>query len=466
MKHRRGITVKDILNYKPGVMAFEGKWFDSFGTPERTGCWLIWGSSGNGKTYFALQLCKYLAQFGKVAYNSLEEGLSFSFQKAVKSVGMSDVSHNFILLDKEPVGTLSDRLKKQRSPDIIIIDSLQYSGLNKDTAKTLTDSFPHKLFIFISHADGKNPAGRTAKAVKFHASVKLHVEGYMVQYPITEVFMECYRILKPNGTFWLNMGDSYAGSGRGKGDINRKGVQSKASFVGDLFTKPYKLAGYKNKDLMGMPWTLALALRDNGFYLRQDIIWHKPNPMPESIRDRCTKAHEYIFLLTKSAKYYFDHEAMLEPAKYDGRKKMTHEGSAKYASNGTGIGVQNVSKGGRVRWPNTLPVRGHVSKEGLTGLPEQHHGGNIRITPARNKRSVWSVPTKAFKGAHFATFPPALIRTCIEAGCPIDGVVMDPFIGAGTTAIVAQELGRCYVGVELNADYVRIAEERVRKAGG
>ena len=281
---------------------------------------------------------------------------------------------------------------------------------------------------------------------------------------LMEVFMECYRVLKSDGTFWLVIGDSYAGSGRGKGDVNRKGVQAKASFVGDLFTKPYKLSGYKNKDLMGIPWMLAFALRDAGWYLRQDIIWNKPNPMPESIRDRCTKAHEYIFLLTKSARYHFDHNAMLEPAAYDGRKKMTHEGSAKYLSNGTGIGTQNVSKGGRERWPNKL--RGHVSKEGLTGLPEQHHGGNIRITPARNKHSVWTVPTKAFKGAHFATFPPALIRTCIEAGCPAGGVVLDPFIGAGTTAVVALELGRYYVGIELNADYVRMAEERVRGTVG
>ena len=182
--------------------------------------------------------------------------------------------------------------------------------------------------------------------------------------------------------------------------------------------------------------------------------------MPESVRDRCTKTHEYLFLLTKSAKYYFNHEAMLEPACYDGRKKMTHGGSAKYLNNATGIGTQNVSKGGRERWPNKL--RGHVSKAGTTGLPEQHHGGNIRVDhPARNRRSVWTVPTRAFKGAHFATFPPDLIRNCIAAGCPPNGVVLDPFMGAGTTAIVARELGRNYLGIELNADYVSLAENRV-----
>jgi DNA modification methylase len=300
---------------------------------------------------------------------------------------------------------------------------------------------------------------------------------------LTAVFMECRRVLKKDGTMWIVIGDSYAGSGRGIGDINKKSkAQSKASYVGE-FCKPYRLNGYKNKDLMGIPWALAFALRDGGFFLRQDIIWHKPNPMPESIRDRCTKAHEYVFLLTKSARYYFDHKVMLEPANYDGRKKMTHNGSTKYLN--SDIATQKAFKGGNDRWPNKL--RGYVGKEGLTGLSEQHHGGNIRPRPfgsknqngtlrndignmwtdgpARNKRSVWTVPTKAFKGAHFATFPPALIRTCIEAGCPADGVVLDPFMGAGTTAVVARELGRNYVGIELNSEYVKIAEERIKSAG-
>jgi len=275
---------------------------------------------------------------------------------------------------------------------------------------------------------------------------------------LTEVFIACRRVLKADGTMWIVIGDSYAGSGRGIGDINKKGIQQKASYVGE-FCKPYRITGYKNKDLIGVPWALAFALRDAGWYLRQDIIWHKPNPMPESIRDRCTKAHEYVFLLTKSARYYFDHTAILEPAKYDGRKKMTHEGSAKYAGNAAGIATQTVSKGGRERWPNK--IRGFSAKEGGTGFLEQHHGNNIPTLPARNKRSVWTVPTRGFKGAHFATFPPDLIRTCIEAGCPPDGVVLDPFMGAGTTAIVAQELGRNYVGIELNSDYVRLAEERI-----
>jgi DNA modification methylase len=200
--------------------------------------------------------------------------------------------------------------------------------------------------------------------------------------------------------------------------------------------KPYKLNGYKNKDLMGVPWQLAFSLRAGGWYLRQDIIWHKPNPMPESIRDRCTKAHEYIFLLSKSPRYYFNHAAMLEPAHYDNRKKTAHGGSTKYANSPHG---QTFSHGGRERW--------------------QVQDGQF----VRNRRSVWSVPTRAFKGAHFATFPPNLIRACIDAGCPPGGVVLDPFMGAGTTAVVARELGRNYVGVELNAEYVKMAEDRIAK---
>ena len=255
---------------------------------------------------------------------------------------------------------------------------------------------------------------------------------------LTDVFMECRRVLKKDGTMWIVIGDSYAGSGRGIGDINKKGIQPKASFAGE-FLKPYRLNGYKNKDLMGIPWALAFALRASGWYLRQDIIWAKPNPMPESVLDRCTKAHEYIFLLSKSPKYYFNHEVMLEPAKYDGRKNTIHNGSAKYQGNAAGIPTQTLSKGGRERW-------------------QMRRGEYLR-----NKRSVWTVPTRPFKGAHFATFPIDLIKTCIQAACPSGGVVLDPFMGAGTTAVVARELGNNYIGIELNSDYIEIAESRLKE---
>ncbi|GHT62775.1 methyltransferase [Bacteroidia bacterium] len=256
---------------------------------------------------------------------------------------------------------------------------------------------------------------------------------------LMEVFNQVRRVLKPSGTFWLNIGDSYAGSGRGKGDINQKGVQPKASFIGDKFNKPYKLDGYKNKDLIGIPWMLAFALRESGWYLRQEIIWHKPNPMPESVRDRCTKSHESLFLLTKQPKYYFNHEEMLEPAIYDGRKNLVKKPSQKYLQENTGVPVQTLSKAGGERW---RVVNGQF---------------------VRNKRDVWTVSTRPFKGAHFATFPPDLIKPCVLAGCTVDGIVLDPFFGAGTTGLVAKQSGRNYIGVDLNAEYGKIAEERLQK---
>ena len=185
MKAKRALSVIDILSYKPKVMNFEGRWFDSFGTPELSGCWLIWGNSGNGKTRFALQLCKYLTNFGRVAYNSLEEGLSFSMKLAVIETGMVCVSRRFVLLDKEPVPELIARLEKKRSPDIVVIDSLQYSGLDKLSAKELTLRFPRKLFVLVSHAEGNHPAGRTAKSIRFDANLKLRVEGYKIPEPIS-----------------------------------------------------------------------------------------------------------------------------------------------------------------------------------------------------------------------------------------------------------------------------------------
>ena len=182
---KRAMSVDDILKYRPKSMAFDGRWEASFGKPEMTGCWLVWGGSGNGKTRFTLQLCKYLTRFGKVAYNSIEEGLSLSFQRAVEEERMCEVNGKFILLDKEPIDELIKRLELRKSQDIIVIDSLQYSGLNKDTAKKFVDRFPKKLFIFVSHAEGKSPAGRTAMAVKYHANQKLYVEGYRVPAPIS-----------------------------------------------------------------------------------------------------------------------------------------------------------------------------------------------------------------------------------------------------------------------------------------
>jgi len=182
---KKAISVTNLLRYNPRTMDFKGKWYDSFGRPGLGGCWIIWGASGNGKTRFALQLAKYLTNFGRVVYDSLEEGLSLSFKRAVIESGMVSTKNRFTMLDKEPVEELEKRLKTRRSADIVIIDSLQYSGLNKDTAKKLVDSYRNKLFVFISHAEGANPSGRTAKSVRFHADVKLRVEGFRIPDPIS-----------------------------------------------------------------------------------------------------------------------------------------------------------------------------------------------------------------------------------------------------------------------------------------
>lgn len=175
---KRALTVNEIRKYHAKTVPFEGEWYDTIGVPELTGAWIIWGRSSNGKTHFALQLAKYLAKFCRTAYNSIEEGLSLSMQKAIAEVGFSDVKRNFVLLDKESIADLKERLKKQRSPQVIIIDSLQYTGLTYAEYKDLRDSFRNKLFIFISHADGQEPKGNVARDVRYDAFVKIRVEGY------------------------------------------------------------------------------------------------------------------------------------------------------------------------------------------------------------------------------------------------------------------------------------------------
>jgi DNA modification methylase len=259
---------------------------------------------------------------------------------------------------------------------------------------------------------------------------------------LVEIFREVRRILRDDGTVWINIGDSYAGSGRGKGDINKKGIQQKASYVGD-FIKAYRIKGYKNKDLIGVPWMLAFALRADGWYLRQDIIWHKPNPMPESVTDRCTKSHEHIFLFTKSARYYFDYQSILEPAAFDGRKDTTMKGSVKYLETSTGLQQQSFASKGHERWSN-----------------------KVLNKPMRQKRDVWTVCTAPEKEAHFACFPQKLILDCIKAGCPEGGTVLDPFMGSGTTAVVARKLNRNYVGFELNPEYMKIADAKLHRELG
>ncbi len=246
---------------------------------------------------------------------------------------------------------------------------------------------------------------------------------------LVEVFREVRRVLRDDGTVWVNLGDSYNGSGKGgnpetsqwKGFVGNKDRENSAKRA------KTRIAGLKPKDLIGIPWMVAFALRSDGWYLRQDIIWHKPNPMPESVTDRCTKAHEYIFLLSKSQGYYFDQEAIKEPAVSD-----------------FGVGVINAKQ----KYSDGVGNQAHYGWMGGDG-------------ENRNKRSVWTVTTKPFKSAHFATFPPDLIVPCVKAGCPENGIVLDPFMGAGTTAVVARKLNRNYIGFELNEQYIKIANERI-----
>ena len=255
-------------------------------------------------------------------------------------------------------------------------------------------------------------------------------EAYVAQ--MVAVFREVKRVLRDDGTLWLNLGDSYNAAGReGHGTrIGYKQGTNRASDTGADNCRP-SVADLKPKDLIGIPWRVAFALQDDGWWLRQDIIWHKPNPMPESVTDRCTKAHEYVFLLSKSERYYFDAEAMKEPS-------VTNDPRRPYTSKGA------KDLDGRSEWKS-----GQARDKGDFSL--------------RNKRSVWTVATKPYKGAHFATFPPALIEPCILAGCPRLGTVLDPFGGSGTTGQVALSKERSAVLVELNSSYIPLINERIEK---
>ncbi|AYF87436.1 site-specific DNA-methyltransferase [Pseudomonas sp. DY-1] len=286
---------------------------------------------------------------------------------------------------------------------------------------------------------------------------------------LVEVFREVRRVLRDDGTCWVNMGDSYATGGRGgggsymaeRGDGAWKG-RSKAS---GWRSAP---AGLKHKDLMGMPWRLAFALQDDGWYLRQDIIWHKPNPMPESIRDRCTKAHEYLFLLSKSRRYYFDQAAISEPLAPASVERLAQEGWDDQEGRDRVPGKTNgaMKAVGGKRSKRYSFARETKATAGEHGQKGQHRPDrpDIDYSDKRNKRSVWSVATVGFKGAHFATFPPDLIRPCILAGAPRGGLVLDPFGGAGTTGLVAMQEGRLSVLCELNPGYAEIARARLATA--
>ena len=214
---------------------------------------------------------------------------------------------------------------------------------------------------------------------------------------LVDVFRNVRRVIRDDGTLWLNLGDSYA-----------------------------------NKQLTGIPWRVAFALQDDGWYLRQDIIWHKPNPMPESVTDRCTKSHEYLFLLTKSDRYYYDHVAIKEPGT---SRPPGNKGTSKYTAAYATIGDYHRTS---------------------AGLERPRSGYDVR-----NRRSVWTIAAKPYHGAHFAVMPEALVEPCVRAGCPESGTVLDPFVGSGTVGVVAVRQQKSFVGIELNADYLQMARSRI-----
>lgn len=251
---------------------------------------------------------------------------------------------------------------------------------------------------------------------------------------LVSVFLEVKRVLKDDGTLWIVIGDSYAGSRQQTNKGGKRNISGEIISAGDC----------KPKDLLGIPWMLAFALRNAGYFLRQEIIWHKPNPMPESVKDRCTKAHEYIFLLSKSRSYYFDAAAIAEPAAQSTIKRLEQN-----------IANQKGSKRvpGKTNGTMHAVAPGYVRKTGDRGK-EQY----ILL---RNKRSVWEVATTPFSGEHFATYPSKLIEPCILASCPVGGIVLDPFLGSGTTAFAALNSDRNFIGIELNPQNVELANRRI-----
>lgn len=274
------------------------------------------------------------------------------------------------------------------------------------------------------------------------------VEEYLQS--LVSVFREVRRVLRADGTLWVNMGDSYA---------TRSGSQPPTNTRNSCgHTAKHTPRGYKYKDLIGVPWQLAFALRADGWYLRQDIIWNKSNCMPESVRDRCTKSHEYIFLLSKSERYYFDAATISEP--------ITGASTKRYMQN-----IENQAGSFKQPGRNGRPMKAALPRFGgekygadQTEKTRTKSGKTYVPTPRRNKRSVWTVSTSGFRGAHFAVFPEKLIEPCILAGCPEGGMVLDPFMGSGTTGVVAKRLGRDFVGVEINPDYAKMAADRIAAA--
>jgi DNA modification methylase len=255
---------------------------------------------------------------------------------------------------------------------------------------------------------------------------------------LTEVFAEVRRVLRSDGTLWLNIADTYSGKGN-QGDFvaakNPKGRN------GQVVALNYKVEGCKPKDMIGIPWMLAFSLRDAGWYLRNDIIWMKENPMPESVKDRCARCYEHIFLFSKSRKYHFDYKAISEPIAPTTAERLKR-------------GLNGSNKFGKA-------IPGQAQQQTINRIREHGSITDDMINPLRNKRDVWTINTVPFKGGHYAAYPPKLVETCLLAGCPEGGIVLDPFMGSGTTGMVAKQLDRHYVGIELNPEYTELAYARI-----
>ncbi len=290
---------------------------------------------------------------------------------------------------------------------------------------------------------------------------------------LTDVFREVRRVLHPSGTLWLNCGDAYCGGGNYRGvneetlsdkQRSNRGAHGQLAIGRNGPPVGLKIDGLKPKDLIGLPWMLAFALRADGWWLRSEIIWHKLNPMPESVTDRPTKSHEQIFLLSKEANYFYDAEAIKEQSQIDehGRYDMAQKGIRTGLAY-LGQGLQDNSTKSRSN-RDSFKRNGSKREQSIpsqtvgTHRPDREESG--WDTATRNKRTVWTVATQPYSEAHFATFPPDLIKPCILAGCPAGGTVLDPFLGIGTTAAVALELGRSAIGIELSPEYVKLAQAR------
>lgn len=284
---------------------------------------------------------------------------------------------------------------------------------------------------------------------------------------LVEVFRQVRRVLKDDGTVWLNLGDSYSGSAKGADKKNGSTSGYKQQTNSGSINVPvqnWKIVGLKNKDLVGIPWRVAFALQADGWFLRSDIIWSKPNPMPESVTDRPTKSHEYIFLLSKSERYFYDADAIKEPAIYfDDDRKGRADPKHKSMPTGERNGIRPVYKDARsYDGKHTDKQRGHGRRHAGFNDRWDHMEKNQQCSSMRNKRSVWTIATRPFAEAHFATFPEVLVAPCVQAGSREGDVVLDPFMGSGTTALVARRNGRRFLGIELNPEYIEIAERRIK----